>query len=974
MGVVATIVTTTPEEQAAISPQTTEASATASPSPGPGPSPIRVGGKPSEVSTGEEHGEAKGSPEKERIKSAVQDALTRLTRDALAKTALGGTEEPPSSERSPPPPESGSVPAPPPGPQFGIQVVLNGEPVPLERPPITQQGKLLVPLKDVASALGDSVISLGGGKIQIVSSDGQMRQFTLSSSDPGLLINEDELREHLELRTRYDETQKTLFLETATAMAPLRTYTVPKSEEQLQAEAAAQRLTEQAEQPLQVEAAAGEPGYVPESARPAIDITGTITYSHDHLHAEEPFRNLTTLGRGRVLDYDVAFESVRKDIHGELQHDYTYLNLRKPDLFVGLFDQRSDLFPLRSQFEEFHGVKVRKVWGEPSAVPLGPLTRNPYRPLESFRTDRSATTLSWGQTDTFTSGSSGSVKYLGQLTEARQELIPTDWLWLQSGLFYLENEADLPERSGTSALPRNNLVSFGQAVLALPNHWALSGQVAHAQYNPDNDPDTAVGDWDWRAALDADKERYRMRFAYELVGDEYASLGDPAIYRDYQGASWFGTYRLTNAWSVSSSLLRYRNNVDRSDEATTSDNQVVSLSTAYQLTSDQSLNLNFGQSVANPSGPAAGSSNRGVSYGVDYFLPFLFDTRLLTSYQYYRNNAPAGSDSVSHGAGVTLFRSFGRGSSWDVSERLRRTMREFEEDDSSLDTTFDINYQITPKLNSSMNASYGRTLTDSAETRNTLSGGLGVDYEVLTGTRVGARYNVNSYSLDTERGRWPREWSVLFLFSKDFGFSTPPAFGRIEGLVFHDLNNNGLSDAGEPGVEDAIARLGEGKKVASNAQGWFAFSRVAPGLAEVHLDLSDLPASWMVMQPHQQVTVTRYHTARLSFPLVQAASLRGTVFIDGNGDGVFQPQEEPLEHVAVILSPSDDFRKTNPDGEFQFEPLSPGGYLLSIYEEDLPKGYELVSKTPLVVTLVAGEEASKADFAVRLIPGPGQDH
>ena len=43
-------------------------------------------------------------------------------------------------------------------------------------------------------------------------------------------------------------------------------------------------------------------------------------------------------------------------------------------------------------------------------------------------------------------------------------------------------------------------------------------------------------------------------------------------------------------------------------------------------------------------------------------------------------------------------------------------------------------------------------------------------------------------------------------------------------------------------------------------------------------------------------------------------------------------------------------------------------------EEDLPKGYELVSKTPLVVTLVAGEEASKADFAVRLIPGPGQDH
>jgi hypothetical protein len=168
-------------------------------------------------------------------------------------------------------------------------------------------------------------------------------------------------------------------------------------------------------------------------------------------------------------------------------------------------------------------------------------------------------------------------------------------------------------------------------------------------------------------------------------------------------------------------------------------------------------------------------------------------------------------------------------------------------------------------------------------------------------------------------------------------------------------------------------QLGEGKKVASNSQGWFAFSHVAPGPAEVRLDLSNLPASWMVAEPHQRVMVGRYKTVQLPFPLLRAGSLRGVVFIDGNGDGVFQPHEEPLEGVAVVLSPGDDFRKTNADGEYLFEHLFPGGYLLAVYEEDLPKGYELASKAPLVVTVQPEQEASGADFAVRLIPGPGQD-
>ena len=38
------------------------------------------------------------------------------------------------------------------------------------------------------------------------------------------------------------------------------------------------------------------------------------------------------------------------------------------------------------------------------------------------------------------------------------------------------------------------------------------------------------------------------------------------------------------------------------------------------------------------------------------------------------------------------------------------------------------------------------------------------------------------------------------------------------------------------------------------------------------------------------------------FPVVKAASIQGSVFIDANGDGIVQEAEEPLEGIAVVLS------------------------------------------------------------------------
>jgi hypothetical protein len=849
----------------------------------------------------------------------------------------------------------------------GVQVTLDGEPMRLRRPVLVEDSTPLVPLKDVAAALGYTVLALEPSTVRLIAPDGRSQDVTPDSSDPSLLATTEELKEWFELRARYDAAQRLVVLETV-GPAGFQTYSVPKPEEQLRAAAA---FEQRAAEALAAREAPPSPENIPAEARPDVELTNRVSYSYDNPHTGPPFRVLTTTTRGHVGDFDVAYESVRKDQSGIFQHDYTYLNLSRPNLFIGAFDQRTDLHPLRGQFEDFNGVQVRKAWGDPSSSGRGTLWR--YRPLEPPRDERSATTLAWGLTEQAVSGTEGSVTYLGQLYEARQEFAPADWLRLKGALYYLQHDADLGHLSGTSGFPRNNLVSFGDVALTLPYDVKVSGQLARSDYRRDDDPDGGVGDWDYRTAIDWERERYRMRFSYEFVGDDYASLGNPAVYQDYEGATFYNYFRVTDGWSLSGSFSRFRDNVDHHPDILTTQNQLASVSSSHRLSDTQTVSFNAGRTMVDSDGPNAGSSSRGASYGVDYFSPFLFQTRLLSSYQYSRTEATTASDTISHGLGLSLFKSFARGSSWFLSERVRRTARELEDDSLGLSTTLNLNLQPTRQLSTYVNSSYNRDLVDNAEHADAISGALGFRYEVEQGTTVGAEYAIDSYDLDRERGEFPQEWSILFLVTKEFGFSTAPNFGTIEGVVFQDLNGDGFADAGEPRVPDAAVRLKDGKRTLTDAQGRFAFLHRIPGSEELQLDLSNVDPDWASPETDRAILVKKQRVTRADFPLVQASSIAGAVFIDENGDGVFQDAEEPLEGVVVILLPSGDSRATNADGTFQFTHLLPGRYTVLLHLEDVPKGYQpAADQESRDVAVQAGEAKTRVDFAVRLASPPTQ--
>ncbi len=819
-----------------------------------------------------------------------------------------------------------------------IRLFSNGVEASLDRPILLQDGRPLAPLRDVAAALFISILDLGRGMFRLFLPDGTVRDIRVSLVNQEPVLSEEQLRDAFSVQTFYDEQRKTLYLETTVSGMPLQTYTIAKPPEQIREEQRLAGLAEQAAAPPQA------PQEVPEAARPDIDLHGTVSYGHREPHDASPDRNLVVSLAGRAYDFDVRSESNRKDRIGTFREDYTYLNFNRPhDLYIGLFDQSTNLYPLRSQSEIFTGAKVRKEW------------------------DRvNATTFSGGIVDDTVFGPGGSVKYLGRLYEAREELNPVDWLRLKGALLYAENEADIPSQSGLTRFPRQNLESFGDAVVKLPLDAEISGQVARANYKPDDAPDLSIGDWDWRVASALRKPSYDLGYAYEFVGEDYASIGNPAVYQDYKGWNLFGNYRLTNALSMSGNVMRYRNNVDEEPGQSTQENQGIFLSSTYRFPWDHSVALSFNDFLSNPSGPNSGSSSRSNVYRIDYGLPFFIHSRLQLNYQYLQDTQPAGSDSLRHSAGGTLFKGFTDGSSIYLSQQVTDSAFEQTDDSFGSTTSLNINYQLNRDISLYANSAYTRVAVKEAKGSDVASGSTGFRYQLAPNTALTSEYRVDSFDINRERGRWPGNWSVFFLVSQSFDFVSQPTFGIIDGWVVKDADANGRVDPTDTGIEDIVIRLDDGRQALTDPNGRFKFIRVVPGQHTITVDAGNVPGRWMLLTPEQRISVGRKQRLQLSFPLVEAAAIQGRVFIDDNGDGMFQDHEEPLENIAVILMPGEQFRRTNEEGVFRFDPLPPGLYTVQVHTEDLPVGYGLASDQPIEAAVAAGEDLTGIRFPARL--------
>jgi hypothetical protein len=161
-----------------------------------------------------------------------------------------------------------------------------------------------------------------------------------------------------------------------------------------------------------------------------------------------------------------------------------------------------------------------------------------------------------------------------------------------------------------------------------------------------------------------------------------------------------------------------------------------------------------------------------------------------------------------------------------------------------------------------------------------------------------------------------------------FGLSN---FGSIAGRIFNDLSLTGELTAGNaPGVRDvhislhSLGRIGAPLTVTVDTSGAYQFRNLAPGSYKLEIDPATLPANFrMPSQSSWLVTVKPLENFYLDIPQVAERAVSGIVFIDKDGNGKFDPEnDETIAGARVITGPTEV--TTNESGLYLLRGLPAG--------------------------------------------------
>ncbi len=230
----------------------------------------------------------------------------------------------------------------------------------------------------------------------------------------------------------------------------------------------------------------------------------------------------------------------------------------------------------------------------------------------------------------------------------------------------------------------------------------------------------------------------------------------------------------------------------------------------------------------------------------------------------------------------------------------------------------------------------------------------------------------------------------------DFGYK-PTGAGVIGDKVFEDVGNDGVFDGADAGIPNVTVWLYEDSNndgvidagdalvatTASNASGDYSFTGLATGynyLVKVDQSDPDIQAYFNTQYdpdpvPYQLSTAEMTSSPNLTgsdldndfgFWKTAPGEIGDQVFIDNNGNGVYDAGDTPLAGITVTLyRDGEPFRTTvsGSDGAYLFDNLGPGSYTVEVdtADPDLPAGL-FATVTQYEKTLAAGESYLTADF------------
>ena len=202
-------------------------------------------------------------------------------------------------------------------------------------------------------------------------------------------------------------------------------------------------------------------------------------------------------------------------------------------------------------------------------------------------------------------------------------------------------------------------------------------------------------------------------------------------------------------------------------------------------------------------------------------------------------------------------------------------------------------------------------------------------------------------------------------------------FGSIAGLVFNDLDLDGLRGRAEPGVPKVAVRLDGETLAVVGSDGTFDFGSVEVGPHTVELELVTVPASYDLGPGSDvQVEVTKGSTVELPFALLQLGKIRGAIVVVDRTDEDEEDAniyERLGANLAVRLTDGHGVSRvtmSDEDGEFEFTSLPANEYRLSVDATSLPDHWTVLSEEALTVSIKPGGRAQGLKLAVTVNPRP----
>ena len=208
-------------------------------------------------------------------------------------------------------------------------------------------------------------------------------------------------------------------------------------------------------------------------------------------------------------------------------------------------------------------------------------------------------------------------------------------------------------------------------------------------------------------------------------------------------------------------------------------------------------------------------------------------------------------------------------------------------------------------------------------------------------------------------------------FEENNGFNVP-SNGTITGVVYNDVNGNGIQDAGELGIEGVEILVtdvnGDTQIVITDADGDYSVF-VPAGNTIIDIDESTLPVGAIQTEGTDPTTVNAIAGEETieennGYNVTLNGTIVGHVYNDLNGNGIQDAGEPDLEGVEILVTDVNGDTQiviTDENGNYSVS-VPAGDTIIDIDETTLPAGAIQTEGTdPTTVTAIAGDTVTEED-------------